>query len=911
MSKKILIDARYEIVRTAIVEDGRLVDFHEENVSFGQLKGNLYRGVVRRVEASLQASFIDIGTEKHGFLQLREIHKKYYSERHRNGHPRLQEILRPGDGVLVQVARDAVGTKGPVLTTYISLPGRYLVLMPESDGGGISQKIKDEQERAEMRKILERLNSPAGSGVILRTAALNQTKRELDKDLTRLVRLWNQIRSDYNRMKGPGLLYKDQDIVVRYIRDYFTTDVSEVLINDADAFEVAQEYFRRVMPRYGEKLKHYKETAPLFDRHNVEEEIARSHEPIVPLPSGGSLVIEQTEALVSIDVNTGRATSGRGLEETVTHTNMEAADEAARQLRLRDLGGLVVIDFIDMANPANRRRLERRMRDALKSDKARIKVGMVSSFGLLQLSRQRIRRSLGASTHEPCPECAGRGWVISNEVICLDVLRRIQLAASRTADAAEIRVKVNRNVALHLLNVRRTEIKSIEEDSGVRIVIEIGTDTRAEVVDIEVVRGDKGGITIARQGEQARRRAGGQRRESPDPAGKSAGPSSDPPSRRRRRRRKPAGEDGGRQAEREPATAAGAGREASRRETPGRSPRAPQRDPQREAPPREDVRMEATPRAESAQPAPRQAAPRMDERVEPARKRSLLDRLTTIFTGVSPAPPEPPAPMQTLSAPDPAPPEPPAPMQTLSAPESAPPMEKTPEPTPASQPVSEPAPPAPKDLEAAPPGPKAARPASRRSRAARPASRRSRAARPASPKPAPSEPAPSGQEPPEASPPKPRAAGPASPEPAASEPAPPGQEPSEPKAAKPKAPRRRSTGRRSTGRRGSGRRPAARKPSDADAPDVKASDTGASPPAGKASPKPDAASPSGDAPEASPKARSPRRPRRRTTRSSGSRSKSKASTKAKSSGEEKGPKEKGKEEPKDKPPRPTKAVEFG
>ena len=544
MNKKILIDARYEIVRTAIVEDGRLMDFHEEDVSYGQLKGNIYRGVVRRVESSLQASFVDIGENKNGFLQMRDVHKKYYPERSSSNLPRIQEIFRNGDGVLVQVARDSVGKKGPVLTTHISLPGRYLVLMPESEGGGISQKIKDEKSRAEMRAMLDRLASPTGAGVILRTAALSQTKRELDKDLNRLIRLWNEIRGEYGRMKRPGLLYKDQDVVVRCLRDYFTSDIREVLINDPEAFDVAREYFRRVMPRHGRALKLYKDTVPLFDRYNIEEEIARSHEPIVPLPSGGTLFVEPTEALVSIDVNTGRATSGTGLEETVTRTNLEAAEEVARQLRLRDLGGLIVVDFIDMANPANRRRVERRLRESLRGDKARTKVGGISPFGLLQLTRQRLRISLGSSTHVSCPECNGRGWVISNEVICLDVLRRLSLAASKARDAAEIRARVNSHVALHLLNARRNEIKSIEEDFGVRVVVEIGTDTRAEVVDIKVIRGEKGGIAIARQRETSRREGGSPKAESVEPAQRQRKTGAETPGRRRRRRRPAAAGEG-------------------------------------------------------------------------------------------------------------------------------------------------------------------------------------------------------------------------------------------------------------------------------------------------------------------------------------------------------------------------------
>ena len=602
MNKKILIDARYEIVRTAIVEDGRLMDFHEEDVSYGQLKGNIYRGVVRRVESSLQASFVDIGENKNGFLQMRDVHKKYYPERSSSNLPRIQEIFRNGDGVLVQVARDSVGKKGPVLTTHISLPGRYLVLMPESEGGGISQKIKDEKSRAEMRAMLDRLASPTGAGVILRTAALSQTKRELDKDLNRLIRLWNEIRGEYGRMKRPGLLYKDQDVVVRCLRDYFTSDIREVLINDPEAFDVAREYFRRVMPRHGRALKLYKDTVPLFDRYNIEEEIARSHEPIVPLPSGGTLFVEPTEALVSIDVNTGRATSGTGLEETVTRTNLEAAEEVARQLRLRDLGGLIVVDFIDMANPANRRRVERRLRESLRGDKARTKVGGISPFGLLQLTRQRLRISLGSSTHVSCPECNGRGWVISNEVICLDVLRRLSLAASKARDAAEIRARVNSHVALHLLNARRNEIKSIEEDFGVRVVVEIGTDTRAEVVDIKVIRGDKGGIAIARQREISRREGGSPKGESVEPAQRQRKAGSDAPGRRRRRRRPAAGEDAG-----EPSGAEKAG--------------APVPEKAGQVEPAEPVGSAAT-----------------------ARKKSLLERLTTIFTGAPTVQEEPKAP---------------------------------------------------------------------------------------------------------------------------------------------------------------------------------------------------------------------------------------------------------------------------
>lgn len=353
MKKKMLINvADEEESRVAIMEDGILEEFTIEVASREQIKGNIYNGVVVKVEPSLQAAFVDYGGNRHGFLPMGEIHDSWYAGDSTNGdrgRPRIQDVLKRNQKVLVQVAKEELGNKGASLTTYISLPGRYLVLMPGSDsGGGISRKIEDEEERKKLKETIAQLNPPPDIGIIVRTAGLNRNKTELQRDLTYLQRLWSSIQEKSKQSPAPALIYQEHDLVIRSIRDYFTPDIQEVLVDNRDVYRRARDFFQAVMPRYQGRVKLYREKAPIFAQHGLENQIEAIYTHKVELKSGGSIVIDQTEALVAIDVNSGRATREKGIEETAYKTNMEAAQEVARQLRLRDMGGLIVIDFIDM-----------------------------------------------------------------------------------------------------------------------------------------------------------------------------------------------------------------------------------------------------------------------------------------------------------------------------------------------------------------------------------------------------------------------------------------------------------------------------------------------------------------------------------------------------------------------------------
>src|SRR5512135_2432720 len=391
MKKKILINAMYpEEKRVAIVDGDILVDFYVEASGKEHLKGNIYKGIIARIEPGLQAVFVNFGPKKHGFLQLREIKPEFFANIPQGKRPRVQD-LRKGQELIVQVEKDERDTKGASVTTYISIPGRYIVMMPGQERVGISRKIEDRDDRERLKEIFHSLKLPKKMGFILRTAGSDKTGEDLENDLKYLMKLWSKIQTEAKKVSAPALIYKEQDIAVRTVRDYLTSDVGEVLIDDQDAFKRTKEFLRKTVPWRKINIKFYKEKKPIFARHNIEEQIAKIHERYLHLPSKGYIVIDKTEALTAIDVNSGRSRKEENVESTALRTNLEAADEIARQLRLRDIGGLVVIDFIDMESSKNRREVENRLRDAMSSDKAHAETTGISKFGMVEMTRERMR----------------------------------------------------------------------------------------------------------------------------------------------------------------------------------------------------------------------------------------------------------------------------------------------------------------------------------------------------------------------------------------------------------------------------------------------------------------------------------------------------------------------------------------
>ncbi len=475
MMKKMLINVAHpEESRMAIVEDGVLAELIIETSLQELSRGNIYKGKIVNLEPSLHATFVDYGEARHGFLPFSEIHPDYYipnpEETQRESRPRMQEVIRRNQEVLVQLEKEETATKGAALTTYISLPGRYLVLMPGSDGGGISRKIEGEKERQNIKQIVQQLEVPKGMGLIVRTAGLEKNKSDLTKDLQYLLRLWESIQAKSKKMSAPSLIYQERDLVIRSLRDYFTPEIDEVLIDSKEVFNQARYFFRAVMPRYQNRIRLYSERRPLFSKYELERQIETIYERKVPLKSGGSIVIDATEALVAVDVNSGRATQGRGMEETAFKTNLEAAEEIARQLRLRDLGGLGVIDFIDMWDRKHKQEVERCLRNSLKPDKARIEMGRISRFGLLELSRQRLRPAVSGRSFLPCANCSGSGLVKSTEAAALTVLRRVQAGLAK-GGCTQVRVVLPDEVATYLLNQKRAEVFRLEKQYNLKIQI--------------------------------------------------------------------------------------------------------------------------------------------------------------------------------------------------------------------------------------------------------------------------------------------------------------------------------------------------------------------------------------------------------------------------------------------------------
>jgi ribonuclease E len=470
--KRMLINATHsEELRVALVEGQRLYDLDIEVVGREQRRSNIYKARVVRIEPSLEAAFVNYGSDRHGFLPLKEVARGLFLEPPRSGSRlNIKEVLREGQDLIVQVEKDERGTKGAMLTTFVSLPGRYLVLMPNNPrAGGVSRQIEGD-EREEAREALSSLDIPEGMGLILRTAGTGKGPEELKWDLEYLLRLWRAIDEAAQSRTAPFLIYKDQDVIIRAIRDYLRNDIGEILIDDAALHEKAREFMQQVSPQNLRKLKLYEDSVPLFSRYQIESQIESAFGREVALPSGGGLVIEPTEALITIDINSARATRGADIEETAFNTNLEAADEVARQLRLRDLGGLIVIDFIDMGSQKNQREVENRLREALKMDRARVQIGRISRFGLLEMSRQRLRPSLTEYSHIVCPRCDGQGTIRGVESLALSVLRIIEEQAMKDS-TAQVVVQLPVEAAAFLLNEKRQEVGGIESRHDVRVLV--------------------------------------------------------------------------------------------------------------------------------------------------------------------------------------------------------------------------------------------------------------------------------------------------------------------------------------------------------------------------------------------------------------------------------------------------------
>jgi ribonuclease E len=542
--------AQAEECRIAIVEDGLLEELYLERTSQHNYVGNIYKGRIVNLEPSIQAAFVDFGVGRNGFLHISDVEPQYFrqggydprkaigpngggassgsreleyeraedNEGHSHGHghghgggrgrggrngggaktaryrmgvrprfkPPIQEIFQRGDEVLVQVIKEGIGTKGPTLSTYISIPGRYLVLMPALGRIGVSRKIESDDDRRRLRDILRELNPPKGVGFIVRTAGTDRTKKELSRDLAYLLRLWKVIVRRIKKTSAPVDIYEESDMIIRTIRDIFTGDVDTIYIDEPKAFERAKEFLQIVMPRYVNRLQLYEGREPLFHKYNLDEEIAKINQRHVPLKGGGSLVIDQTEALVAIDVNSGNFRTDGSAEDSAYQLNIIAAKEIARQLRLRDLGGVVVNDFIDMRKERNRRGVERTLRDAVKRDRARTKILRTSPFGLIEMTRQRIRPSIKRSVYKECPSCGGTGLVKSAESMAIEVVRKL-ISYAQPDHVARITVTVEEEVASYLNNKKRRELVRLEQDNNVEVQVVSGEGLSPEYLKIECV----------------------------------------------------------------------------------------------------------------------------------------------------------------------------------------------------------------------------------------------------------------------------------------------------------------------------------------------------------------------------------------------------------------------------------------
>ncbi len=471
MTTKILINAMdSDENRIATIKDNKLEQFHIETAAKEVTQGNIYKGIVTRVEPSLQAVFVDYGAPKNGFLQKNEIHKDYFQDVE-GSEKALFHLIKKGQELIVQVTKNPISLKGAMLTTFISLPGRLSVLMPGNSTKGVSRKISDEDERKRLVSIIKSMKIPDGFGMIVRTAGKNSTKTLLTADLKYLMRVWKNIDKEAMKNTAPSLLYKEQTLAVRSLRDYFTSDVNEILIDSPEVFKEVMDFISVIAPKQKKIIKLFKGEKPIFSKYQLEDQIASIYKKEVLLKSGGFLVIEQTEALVSIDVNSGKSTKKKNIEETAFHTNLETCEEVARQLRLRDMGGLIVVDFIDMKDRRHKSEITKTLKKYLKSDKAKTKVGGITPFGLLEMSRQRIRHSITFGSYETCRHCNGRGQTPSAETQGLAFLRQLNLKTIKT-EVKEATGIVPIDVAGYLLNKKRGELSEIESKRSITITIE-------------------------------------------------------------------------------------------------------------------------------------------------------------------------------------------------------------------------------------------------------------------------------------------------------------------------------------------------------------------------------------------------------------------------------------------------------
>lgn len=489
MATKMLINAvEAEEARVALVKDGVLEDFYIETLGEEEKVGNIYKGIIEKVEPSLQACFVNIGLEKNGFLPFNEIHPEYYVKPYDPEKPvPIHTLVKEGEEVLVQVTKEMPGRKGHHLTTYLSIASRFLVLTPGREGGGISKKISEESERARIKKIMSQFKFPEGTGYIVRTAAAGQSKRELSKDLKRLLRVWTDIKKRVKDAPPLSLIHEEQDVCLRVLRDHFTAEISEVLVDDKETYTKVKNYMKVISPRYQRRVKLYKDKVPIFDRFQVEKQIEAIFSNRVELKSGGYITIDPTEALISIDVNSGKGMLGKDIETMAFRTNLEAAREVARQLRLRDLGGLIVVDFIDMRDKRHIREVEKTLKEEFKKDKAKIDMSKISKFGLVEISRQRIRPPIESRRYHVCQYCKGRGLVQSVESAAVSVLRQISMALSR-GDTVRVKGRLPEEVASYLQNRKRKELAELESRYGAEITLVGDKGLAPGAADLEFVR---------------------------------------------------------------------------------------------------------------------------------------------------------------------------------------------------------------------------------------------------------------------------------------------------------------------------------------------------------------------------------------------------------------------------------------
>lgn len=465
MKSKIFINAKCpEEKRAAILRDDLLIDFYVEAASKELLKGNIYKGIVTRIESGIQAAFVDFGQKKAGFLQFKEIMPEYYKEAVKGKKARIQDVLNKGQELLVQVEKDERDTKGASLTTYISIAGRYIVMMPGQEMVGVSRKIEGKENRERLKEVFSALKPPKKMGFILRTTCSELQRDELANDLRYLMKLWSKIQNDSKRAIAPALIYKEHDIAVKTVRDYLTADVSEVVIDDEEAYRGIKEFLRKTQPWRKINIKFYRDKMPIFNQ-NIEDQIAKINDRCVYLPSGGYLIFDTGEALTAIDVNSGRSRKEEDIEATALKTNLEAAEEIARQLRLRDIGGLIVIDFIDMSANKNKRVVEQRLREALKSDKAHTDTSQISKFGILEMTRERLRAGYAESIYKKCNVCDGTGTFKSNELVAVSAFRKIHLTLAK-GGTKKIKCVLPVEAANYMLNTRRRDILSLEKNFG-------------------------------------------------------------------------------------------------------------------------------------------------------------------------------------------------------------------------------------------------------------------------------------------------------------------------------------------------------------------------------------------------------------------------------------------------------------